>query len=164
MAKHTSGGTYTTTCLSEWQITTHTPASPNPTYSRWYDHEWLKADYKPDPPPPTPTPHPHPSIWMASKHVPGTLTPRAFAQQQAGHSYLGRVWLASVWLWARAVFRLYVVPSSNRRLLLAPIDNKWKICSFIHAIWKNWPGHFEYILTHLLLICKSAETYDHITI
>ncbi len=24
----------------------HTP--PNPTGSRWYDHEWLKADYKPD--------------------------------------------------------------------------------------------------------------------
>ncbi len=28
----------------------HTP--PNPTCSRWYDHEWLKADYKPDSPPP----------------------------------------------------------------------------------------------------------------
>ncbi len=26
----------------------HTP--PNPTCSRWYDHEWLKADYKPDSP------------------------------------------------------------------------------------------------------------------
>ncbi len=31
----------------------HTP--PNSTCSRWYDHEWLKADYKPDSPPPPPT-------------------------------------------------------------------------------------------------------------
>ncbi len=30
----------------------HTP--PNPTCSRWYDHEWLKADYKPDSTPPPP--------------------------------------------------------------------------------------------------------------
>ncbi len=28
----------------------HLPTPPNPTYSRWYDHEWLKADYKPDSP------------------------------------------------------------------------------------------------------------------
>ncbi len=35
----------------------HTP--PNPSCSRWYDHEWLKADYKPDSrPPPTHTPIP----------------------------------------------------------------------------------------------------------
>ncbi len=27
----------------------HTPS--NPTYSGWSDHEWLKADYKPDSPP-----------------------------------------------------------------------------------------------------------------
>ncbi len=26
--------------------------------SRWYDHEWLKADYKPDSPPPPPHPQP----------------------------------------------------------------------------------------------------------
>ena len=32
----------------------HTP--PNPTCIRWYDHEWLKAGYKPDAPTPTPTP------------------------------------------------------------------------------------------------------------
>ncbi len=31
------------------RIHLHTP--PNPTCSRWYDHEWLKADYKPDSPP-----------------------------------------------------------------------------------------------------------------
>ena len=30
----------------------HMHAPPNPTCSRWYDHEWLKADYKPDSPPP----------------------------------------------------------------------------------------------------------------
>ncbi len=30
------------------RIHLHTP--PNPTCSRWYDHEWLKADYKPDSP------------------------------------------------------------------------------------------------------------------
>ncbi len=29
------------------RIHLHTP--PNPTCSRRYDHEWLKADYKPDP-------------------------------------------------------------------------------------------------------------------
>ncbi len=32
------------------RIHLHTP--PNPTCSRWYDHEWLKADYKPDSPHP----------------------------------------------------------------------------------------------------------------
>ncbi len=36
----------TTTKLT--RIHLHTP--PNPTCSRWYDHEWLKADYKPDSP------------------------------------------------------------------------------------------------------------------
>ncbi len=44
----------------------HLHTSPNPTCSRWYDHEWLKADYKPDSPPPTPTPTPTPprtSCW-----------------------------------------------------------------------------------------------------
>ena len=30
------------------RIHMHTP--PNPTYSRWYGHAWLKADYKPDSP------------------------------------------------------------------------------------------------------------------
>ena len=30
------------------RIHLHTP--PNPTRSRWYDHEGLKADYKPDSP------------------------------------------------------------------------------------------------------------------
>ncbi len=34
-----------------WHL--HTP--PNPTCSRWYDHEWLKADYKPDSPTHPPT-------------------------------------------------------------------------------------------------------------
>ncbi len=34
----------------------HLNTPPNPTCSRWYDHDWLKADYKPDSPPPTPTP------------------------------------------------------------------------------------------------------------
>ncbi len=29
---------------------THLHTPPNPTCSRWYDHEWLKADYKPDSP------------------------------------------------------------------------------------------------------------------
>ncbi len=29
-------------------LTTHTP--PNQTCSQWYDHEWLKANYKPDSP------------------------------------------------------------------------------------------------------------------
>ncbi len=32
---------------------THTHTPPNPICSRWYDHEWLKADYKPDSPPPS---------------------------------------------------------------------------------------------------------------
>ncbi len=30
----------------------HLHAPPNPTCSQRYDHEWLKADVKPDPPPP----------------------------------------------------------------------------------------------------------------
>ncbi len=38
----------------------HLHTLPNPTCSRWYDHEWLKADYKPDSPPPPP--HPQYSI------------------------------------------------------------------------------------------------------
>ncbi len=36
------------------RIHLHTP--PNPTCNRWYDNEWLKADYKPDSPPPPPNP------------------------------------------------------------------------------------------------------------
>ncbi len=40
-------------------INLHTP--PNPTCSRWYDHEWSKADYKPDSPPLTSIPI---SLWL----------------------------------------------------------------------------------------------------
>ncbi len=36
------------------RIHLHTP--PNPTCSWWYDHEWLKADYKPDSPTHSPLP------------------------------------------------------------------------------------------------------------
>ncbi len=36
--------------INSSRIQMHTPQNPN--CSRWYDHEWLKADYKPDSPPP----------------------------------------------------------------------------------------------------------------
>ncbi len=47
--------------MCRWTLITHTDkksprihlhTAPNPTCSRWYDHEWLKADYKPDSPQP----------------------------------------------------------------------------------------------------------------
>ncbi len=40
--------------LKSPRIHLHTP--PNPTCSRWYEHDLLKVDYKPVPPPPPPAP------------------------------------------------------------------------------------------------------------
>ncbi len=48
------------------RIHLHTP--PIPTCSRWYDHEWLKADYKPDSPP---LPNTDTYSWCSKQHLEG---------------------------------------------------------------------------------------------
>ncbi len=64
------------------RIHLHTP--PNPTCSRWYDHDWLKADYKPDSTHPPLLKHCMVVIHVVSVcvclwYIPGWLHPTAYS-------------------------------------------------------------------------------------